>query len=103
MTKKLKGKVAIVTGSGQGVGKGIALVLAREGAKVLTNNRKPKSGKIEDLSILTDEEKIKYNLLRGDAESTANEIIEMGGDAFPFYGDVADHEVSRKMILILRW
>ncbi len=32
MTKKLDGMVAIVTGFGQGVGKGIALVLAREGA-----------------------------------------------------------------------
>jgi len=98
MTKKLQGKVAIVTGSGQGVGKGIAMVLAREGAKVVTNNRKPKSVKTEDLSILSDEEKANYYSLSGDAESTANEIIAMGGEAFPFYGDVSDFEVSRKMI-----
>ena len=31
----LQGKVAIVTGAGQGVGQGIANVLAREGAKVV--------------------------------------------------------------------
>ena len=31
----LQGKVAIVTGAGQGVGQGIAIVLAREGAKVV--------------------------------------------------------------------
>ncbi|WP_346859655.1 hypothetical protein [uncultured Draconibacterium sp.] len=52
---------------------------------VITNSRKPKSGKVEDLSILSEEERIKYRLLSGDAEITAKEIIEMGGEASTFY------------------
>ncbi len=36
---ELKGRVAIVTGSSRGIGKGIALRLAREGMKVVINSR----------------------------------------------------------------
>lgn len=35
---KLENKVAIVTGSGQGIGKGIALEIAKEGAKVVVSD-----------------------------------------------------------------
>jgi 3-oxoacyl-[acyl-carrier protein] reductase len=37
---ELKGKTAIVTGSARGIGAGIAMVLAREGANVVVNDRK---------------------------------------------------------------
>lgn len=37
--KRLEGKVAIITGAGQGVGRGIALAMAKEGASVVLAGR----------------------------------------------------------------
>jgi 3-oxoacyl-[acyl-carrier protein] reductase len=41
MGDRLKGKVAVVTGSGQGIGRAIAIGLEKEGARLVTNNRRP--------------------------------------------------------------
>ena len=104
----LEGKVAVVTGSGQGVGRGIAILLAREGAKIVTNDLKPKSHRPTETAFrasalggtpeFTDAEKQKYEALYGDAESTADEIGGEGGEATTFYGDISDYETSAKLI-----
>ncbi len=54
----LNGKVAIITGSSRGIGKGTAILFAEQGAKVVINGRDPTA-----------------------CEETANEIIAMGGEA----------------------
>lgn len=77
--KILKGKVAVVTGSGQGIGRAIAMAFAAEGAKVITNNRKPGTP-------------------GGDAETTAREISEAAGEAIPIFSDVSKFEDAQKLI-----
>jgi len=108
MSDRLKGKVAAVTGSGQGIGRAIAIGLAAEGARVVTNNRKPNSTtpgvllgeyNLDSLSKQDRENLLKECAeLNGDAESTANAIKKMGGEAIPFYGDVGDFKVAGKLI-----
>lgn len=100
MSRQLEGMVAIVTGSGQGVGRGIAAVLAREGAKVITNNRKPggfSSAQYDPCSMPPEEYK-KMLAMRGDAESTAAQIRAEGGEPAPFYGDVADFKTAGNLV-----
>lgn len=98
--KKLEGKVAIVTGSGQGIGRGIAVYLARQGVKVVTNNRKPGSGTLTKFrkEDVPKEDWDKMIELLGDAESTAELIRSEGGEATPFYGDVSDWSTAGRMV-----
>ena len=79
MTLWLENRVAIVTGSGQGIGKAIAVGLAEAGARVVTNNRWPGTP-------------------GGDAETAAKEIKDSGGQAVPFFGDVSEWEVAQKLV-----
>jgi len=107
MGDTLRGKVAVVTGSGQGIGRAIAIGLAMEGAKVMTNNRQKGSTgnaivKQAQVDALGHDKKEWFEKgtheISGDAETTAQAIKDMGGDAVPFFGDIADFDVAAQMI-----
>ncbi len=103
----LKGRVAVVTGSGQGIGRAIAIGLAEEGAKIVTNNRRPGStgnAILSDAQVASlDKEKREWferetAAISGDAETTARTIRETGGEAVPFFGDILKFDVAEKLI-----
>jgi NAD(P)-dependent dehydrogenase (short-subunit alcohol dehydrogenase family) len=52
MTGRLQGKVAIITGAGQGIGKAIARVFAQEGAAVIVAEKNASTGKAVAAAIL---------------------------------------------------
>ncbi|MDE8650882.1 SDR family oxidoreductase [Novosphingobium album (ex Liu et al. 2023)] len=68
--KVLEGKVALVTGAGRGIGREIALRLARDGATVIVH----------------------YAQSRAGAEEVVAEIAAMGGTAVAYQADIARRE-----------
>ena len=80
----LKDKVAIVTGSGRGIGRGIALLLAAEGAK----------GVVNDLGGAVDGD--------GDSSTPADEVVNeikaAGGDAVANYDSVATMDGGENIV-----
>jgi len=67
MSKKLQGKVAVVTGASKGIGAGIAKALGAEGANVVVNYASDKAG----------------------AEKAVAEIVKAGGKAIAVQGSVS--------------
>ncbi|GKV55623.1 3-oxoacyl-[acyl-carrier-protein] reductase FabG [Sporosarcina sp. NCCP-2222] len=73
---KFDGKTAIVTGASRGIGREIALRLAKEGAKVVVN----------------------YSGSQGKAEEVVAEITSSGGQAISVQANVADAESVKTMM-----
>jgi len=84
MDKKLEGKAAVVTGAGRGIGRAIALELAKEGAKVVVNDLG--SGRSGEGSDATP------------AEEVVAEIKKSGGTAAANGDSVADFAAAGRMI-----
>jgi NAD(P)-dependent dehydrogenase (short-subunit alcohol dehydrogenase family) len=79
----LDGKIAIVTGSGHGIGRGHAMELAKHGAKVVVNDL---GGSVTGEGA-------------GRAADETVALIEArGGVAVPNYGNVTDHEACGEMV-----
>ena len=78
----LDGKVAIVTGAGRGIGRGEALELAREGARVVVNELDADAG-----------------------AAVVLEVEKLGGEALLDTSDVADVDAARSMLqrAVDRW
>ena len=72
---KLEGRTALVTGASRGIGRGIALAFAREGADVAINFRRD----------------------RESAEATREQILALGRRAEIYGADVADPQAVRDM------
>ena len=72
---KLEGKVAVITGGGRGIGRGIVKRFAQEGARVVLAQRDPESG-----------------------ERTRREIEEAGGSALFVQTDVSVRDQVQRLI-----
>ena len=83
MMNDLKGRKALVTGAGKGIGRGIALSLAEAGADIVVHYRSnPEEG-----------------------ESLVNEIKKTGRDTWAFAADLADQEQLNALFdeIVQRW
>jgi NAD(P)-dependent dehydrogenase (short-subunit alcohol dehydrogenase family) len=84
MGNKLKGKIAIVTGAGGGIGRGEALALASEGAKVVVNDL---GGAVDGTGSS-----------KRAADLVVNEIKNAGGEAVANYDSVTTAEGGENII-----
>jgi NAD(P)-dependent dehydrogenase (short-subunit alcohol dehydrogenase family) len=84
MTGLLEGRVAIVTGAGRGIGRGHAIEMARQGARVVVN----------DLGANVDGE---GNSI-GPASDVVEEIRAFGGEAIVNGDDISDWDSAGRLV-----
>jgi len=73
---RLDGKIALITGSSRGIGRGIALEMAREGADIAVNYRRDQAA----------------------AAATARDIEALGRSAISLHADVSDWPAVQQMV-----
>ncbi|HAT21391.1 MAG TPA: hypothetical protein DCS57_01095, partial [Dehalococcoidia bacterium] len=78
MGNRLEGKVAVVTGGGRGIGRGIAKLLAEEGASILVND---KGTEVDGTGASA-----------MPADAVVDEIKSAGGNATANYADISTME-----------
>jgi NAD(P)-dependent dehydrogenase (short-subunit alcohol dehydrogenase family) len=81
---KLDGKVAAITGSGRGIGRGIALLMAKEGAKVV----------VSDIGASVAGE----GLDKGPAQQVVDEIKKAGGQAAAHTDNIATMKGGESLV-----
>ena len=84
MAGLLDGKVAVITGSGRGIGREEALLMAKHGAKIVVNDL---GGGFDGTGAST-----------GPAQDVVNEIKKMGGEAVANGDSVSDFKSAKKII-----
>jgi NAD(P)-dependent dehydrogenase (short-subunit alcohol dehydrogenase family) len=73
---KLKGKIALITGGGSGIGKAVAILFAKEGAKVVINYYKGEE----------------------DAKDTEALVKKYGGESLLIQGDISEETFCRQLV-----
>ena len=76
LSKLIEGKTAIVTGASRGIGKAIAISLAKEGAEVIIN----------------------YSSSLENANKVVSEINDFGGKAYPLQADISNENSVNELI-----
>tara|TARA_Y100001968_G_scaffold210745_1_gene193954 strand:+ start:406 stop:1158 length:753 start_codon:yes stop_codon:yes gene_type:complete len=80
LSKSLEGQTALVTGASRGIGKAIAICLAKEGAEVIIN----------------------YSSSLENANKVVSEIKSSGGKAYPLQADISnEHSVNELIKTVL--
>jgi len=76
MSKSMEGQTALVTGASRGIGKSIAIALAKEGAEVIIN----------------------YSSSLENAKKVVSEINSFGGKAYPLQADISNENSVNELI-----